>query len=188
MAVMLNGRVSSKQQPALFRFLAPLDLRSIHGRSMLALLVEKAISLNGDDKMRYASFFMAFANKEEQMMSGQRRFAVILSGEEHPELLEKLENFGVQKVEQPQFLHLLEIAAGQFLAASGHFQPAQAHAQVPPKIEPPKQDVSPTPPPPPPAVRRGDGGRSGVVESAANHGELAHINAGDLDELFGGGG
>lgn len=187
MEVTLNGRVSAKQQPALFRFLEPLDLRSIHGRSMLALLVEKAISLNGDDKMRYASFFMAFAGKEEHRKSAFRRFAVLLSEEDHPELMARLDGFGVDRVGHPQFIHLLEIAAGHFLAESGHFHQPQAHVPVAHKEEQIKQGpqaVQPSPPPPS-SVKRIDAGASAVIASAANHGELADINAGDLDELFG---
>lgn len=189
MAITIRGRVGSRQYPALYRFIGPLDLRSFHGRSMLCLLVEKALHLTEEDKQRYGSIFMSLTHAKDESQATIRRFALSISEEDHPATVAKVTEYGVERVEHPLFQHLLEVAAGLLMAESANVLLRPAPAGVPTITAPAQPESPPLPPvsvePVASIKHKQNSAAVGVIESKADHGELAQIPAGDLDALFG---
>lgn len=191
MVVTIRGKVGSKQYPALFRFLDPLDLRTFHGRSLLCLLVDKAISLTEEDRIRYGAVFLSLQPSSEAGLKGARRFLISISEDDHPETVERVVRFGAEKVEQPRFLHLLEVAAGLMITDSGSLLTKPVNVPPQPAIEESAR-VGAGEQLAPPVVSTTEvrkqstypSAAAGVIGSTVNHGAIADIAEGDLEELF----
>lgn len=190
MAVSIRGRVGARQYPALYRFIGPLDLRSFHGRSMLCLLVEKALQLTEEDRQRYGSLFMSLAQAKNESQVKIRRFAVSISEEDHPATVAKVIEYGVERVEHPLFQHLLEVAAGLLMAESANVLPHSSTAGVSTisaSAQPQSLSLPPASDEPVSSIKKHkqNSVAVGVIESRADHGKLVQIPASDLDDLFG---
>jgi len=94
MEVPISGRVYPRQTPSLYLFIERIDMRSFHGRSMLCLLIERALSLTEADRQRYGLLLLG-ALKAIPGDAKPRRFSFILTAKDHPEAARKLAEFGL---------------------------------------------------------------------------------------------
>jgi hypothetical protein len=138
----ITAKVSASEMPALYRYLENLNLRTIHGRAMLCIVIDRAVSLTPADKARYGSALFG-ALRSSEPGTGRRRLALSITRDEHPGTMDNLEQLRVDPGKHSGFLHLLEVAAGLlYLDSLG--MPAAAPLSAPP--------AAPVPPVAAPAV------------------------------------
>jgi hypothetical protein len=138
----ITAKVSASEMPALYRYLENLNLRTIHGRAMLCIVIDRAVSLTPADKARYGSALFG-ALRSSEPGTGRRRLALSITRDEHPSTMDNLEQLRVDPVKNSGFLHLMEVAAGLlYLDSLG--MPAAAPLSAPP--------AAPVPPVAAPAV------------------------------------
>lgn len=199
-ALTIQGRLSERRTPSLFHFLEPLDLRSLYSRAVFCSLVDRAVALTAEDKLRYAAASLGILRRPGASMK-TRRFKVVIAKHEQPETFSKLQqiNFGVET--HSGFLHLLEVAAGLLILESmrianhlhGHdSKPEVTHlpaatSSVPSSPQPEVATAaavsvaSRKEEPPPPPVRD----KHNIITSSSNYGEMTDVPAEDLRELMG---
>jgi len=107
----ITAKVSASEMPALYRYLENLNLRTIHGRAMLCIVIDRAVSLTPADKARYGSALFG-ALRSSEPGTGRRRLALSITRDEHPGTMDNLEQLRVDPGKHSGFLHLLEVAAG----------------------------------------------------------------------------
>lgn len=128
--------------PALYRYLENLNLRTIHGRAMLCIIIDRAVALTPTDKARYGSALFG-ALRSSEPGTGRRRLALSITRDEHPSTMDNLERLRVDPGKNSGFLHLMEIASGLlYLDSLG--MPVAAPLSAPP--------AAPAPPVAAPAV------------------------------------
>ncbi|MDA8257725.1 MAG: hypothetical protein M0Z99_19200 [Betaproteobacteria bacterium] len=138
----ITAKVSASEMPALYRYLENLNLRTIHGRAMLCIIIDRAVALTPTDKARYGSALFG-ALRSSEPGTGRRRLALSITRDEHPSTMDNLEQLRVDPVKNSGFLHLMEVAAGLlYLDSLG--MPAAAPLSAPP--------AAPVPPVAAPAV------------------------------------
>jgi len=183
----INGRAYPKQTPALYSFVERLEMRSFHGRSMLCMLIERALSLTEEDRQRYGLLMMG-ALKAVPIGAKPRRFTFILTERDHPEAARKLAQVGVDNISSSRFIHLLEVAAGLMYAEAqtqGQFaMPASSLAS--PDSPPGSGDSVPTVPATsqPLVVRKPVETLSGTQLSASSYGDVEQLPFDALGGMF----
>jgi len=185
----INGRAYPKQTPALYLFVERLEMRSFHGRSMLCMLIERALSLTEEDRQRYGLLMMG-ALKAVPVGAKPRRFTFVLTERDHPEAARKLAQIGADNIPPSRFIHLLEVAAGLMYAeAQTQSQPAipvsspASSSDSPPM---PGGDSTPTPPPKsqPLALSQPVAAPAGTQLSARSYGDVEVLPVDALGGMF----
>lgn len=189
MEVMLGGKISYRQKPFLYRFLERTDLRSFHGRSMFCLLIKKAVALTSEETQKYSAIYLSM-EVAPKLPKLPRRFRVSLTEQDHPETVRLVNAYGVEKLNTPRFLHLIETAAGLMFADSAASTPQVPHSQPPslPPTLPPEPLATPekvkvVKPKAKPITHSMMA--SGVIESSVSHDNMAVMGADDLESVFG---
>lgn len=191
MEVMLGGKISYRQKPFLYRFLERTDLRSFHGRSMLCLLIQKAVALTSEETNKYSAIYLSM-EVTPKLPKLPRRFRVSLTEQDHPETVSLIKAYGAEKLNTPRFLHLIETAAGLMFADSA----ASTQPQVTPQLtsqspaaplpsEPVITEVKAKEPKPKSKSLPHRLMSDGVIESSVSHVNMAEMGADDLASVFG---
>ncbi|MDP1613777.1 MAG: hypothetical protein Q8M11_22170 [Sulfuritalea sp.] len=195
----IRGRLSERQTPSLFHFLEPLDLRSLYSRAVFCRLVDRAVALTAEDKLRYDAASLGILRRPATNAK-PRRFKVVIARDEQPETFSNLHQINYSVENHSGLLHLLEVAAGLLILESmriaihlnGHGSkpdaglPPSAYQAVP---WPPSavgaitasvpvaltMKTSPLPVP----------DQHGIISSSADYGEMSDVPADDLRELMG---
>lgn len=184
----ITAKVSASEMPALYRYLENLNLRTIHGRAMLCIIIDRAVALTPTDKARYGSALFG-ALRSSEPGTGRRRLALSITRDEHPGTMDSLERLRVDPGKHSGFLHLMEVAAGLLyldslgmpVAAS---LPAPPAAPVPPIAAPavavlPK--IAPAISPERPEIRDAHN----IISSSDRGGGNEPLQAADVAELMG---
>lgn len=173
----INVRVYPRQTPSLYLFIGRVAMRTFHGRSMLCLLIERALSLTEADRQRYGLLMMG-TRDIVPADAKPRRFSFILTAKDHPEAARKLEEFGQANIAHARFIHLLEVAAGLMYADS---QGRMAEAAPLPAFLPPPVQLEP----PPPVQQKPAAAKGDTVFSTAHYDKSIEVAPGAMDALFG---
>lgn len=188
MSFSFSGRVSAKHHPALYRFLERINLRSYHGRSMLCLLIDRAITITDADKHRYGAQILIAIPPDAS--SGERRIRVAIDEEEQPETARRVSEYGETNLSQQHFFHLLEIAAGLIYFDAMLAMPS---APVLPVVATDAAEPSPSPAGEqakvvvmaPPIEEALSAAARSVIGSSSTMGHIPQVNASDIDDMFG---
>jgi len=184
----ITAKVSASEMPALYRYLENLNLRTIHGRAMLCIVIDRAVSLTPADKARYGSALFG-ALRSSEPGTGRRRLALSITRDEHPGTMDSLERLRVDPGKNSGFLHLMEVAAGLlYLDSLG--MPVAAPLSAPPTIPAPSMAVpvtADTPKAPPAAApeRTEIHDAHNIISSSDRGGGNEPLQAADVAELMG---
>jgi hypothetical protein len=184
----ITAKVSASEMPALYRYLENLNLRTIHGRAMLCIIIDRAVALTPTDKARYGSALFG-ALRSSEPGTGRRRLALSITRDEHPSTMDNLEQLRVDPVKNSGFLHLMEVAAGLlYLDSLG--MPAAAPLSAPPTIPAPSMAVpvaaDPSKAPPAAAPERPEiHDAHDIISSSDRGGGNQPLQTADVAELMG---
>jgi hypothetical protein len=182
------AKVSASEMPALYRYLENLNLRTIHGRAMLCIIIDRAVALTPTDKARYGSALFG-ALRSSEPGTGRRRLALSITRDEHPSTMDSLERLRVDPGKHSGFLHLMEVAAGLlYLDSLG--MPVAAPLSAPPTIPAPSMAVpvaaDPSKAPPAAAPERPEiHDAHDIISSSDRGGGNQPLQTADVAELMG---
>jgi hypothetical protein len=184
----ITAKVSASEMPALYRYLENLNLRTIHGRAMLCIIIDRAVALTPTDKARYGSALFG-ALRSSEPGTGRRRLALSITRDEHPSTMDNLEQLRVDPGKHSGFLHLMEVAAGLlYLDSLG--MPVAAPLSAPPTIPAPSMAVpvaaDPSKAPPAAAPERPEiHDAHDIISSSDRGGGNQPLQTADVAELMG---
>lgn len=184
----ITAKVSASEMPALYRYLENLNLRTIHGRAMLCIIIDRAVALTSTDKARYGSALFG-ALRSTHPGAERRRLALSITRAEHPSTMDSLERLRVDPGKHSGFLHLMEVAAGLlYLDSLG--MPTAAPLSAPPTALPPPVAAlavadSPKAPPATATARPEIHDAHNIISSSDRGGSNEPLQAADVAELMG---
>lgn len=184
----ITAKVSASEMPALYRYLENINLRTIHGRAMLCIIIDRAVSLTPTDKARYGSALFG-ALRSSQPGAERRRLALSITRAEHPSTMDSLEQLRVDPGRNSGFLHLMEVAAGLLYLDSLGMPVATPLSATPTAPAPSVAAVAvAVPPKAPPAAapeRPDIHDAHNIISSSDRGGSNEPLQAADVAELMG---